>query len=145
MLFKCLVSLLIVLCSRLAVSQSPQHRPATDAPADSKQVSAAIRDRWFTTSDNVKIHFRSAGGLKSAPAIVFIPGWPLTASLWDHELRTFSATRLALAVDSRSQGESTMALSGNTPERRATDLHELTTNLHISRFVLVGWSQGAQD
>jgi microsomal epoxide hydrolase len=83
--------------------------------------------------------------MKPAPAIVFIPGWTLTASLWDQELRTFSATRLALAVDSRSQGESTVALSGNTPERRATDLHQLITNLHISAFVVVGWSQGAQD
>src|SRR5215470_4043582 len=145
MLFKCycFVSVLVVLCSGLGLSQSPQQRPA--GVDGSKQITAAIRDRWFTTSDNVKIHFRSAGEMKSAPAIVFIPGWTLTASLWDQKLRTFSATRLALAVDSRSQGESTMALSGNTPERRATDLHELITNLHISMFVLVGWSQGAQD
>ena len=38
-----------------------------------------------------------------------------------------------------------MTLSGNTPERRATDLHELITSLHIAKFVVVGWSQGGQE
>jgi microsomal epoxide hydrolase len=35
--------------------------------------------------------------------------------------------------------------TGNTPEQRARDLHALLAQLHVDRFVIVGWSQGAQD
>jgi microsomal epoxide hydrolase len=50
-----------------------------------------------------------------------------------------------IAVDPRSQGASTKALEGNTPESRAKDLHDVLTGMGISHSVLVGWSQGAQD
>ena len=89
--------------------------------------------------------FVPPGKMTAVPPVVFLSGFTLTASLWDQQLRTFSATRLAIAVDSRSQGESSVMLSGNTPKRRAIDLHELIASLHVSRFVIVGWSQGAQD
>lgn len=140
-----IVLLLFVLCSTFVVSESRAgsgsvQRVDADSPA-----SAPIRDGFITTSDGARIHFLAAGQMTAAPPIVFIPGWTLTASLWDQQLRMFSATRLTIAVDSRSQGESSVTLSGNTPERRAIDLHELITSLHISRFVLVGWSQGGQD
>jgi len=50
-----------------------------------------------------------------------------------------------IAVDPRSQGASTKTSDGNTPESRATDLHDVLASLAVSRSVLVGWSQGAQD
>lgn len=106
---------------------------------------AQVRSAFFTTSDGARIHYLSAGQMTPEPPIVFIPGFTLTASLWERQLREFSSSRLTIAPDPRSQGESSIMLSGNTPERRAIDLHELTTSLHIARFVIVGWSQGAQD
>ncbi|GGA21750.1 alpha/beta fold hydrolase [Dyella nitratireducens] len=105
----------------------------------------AIRDAYVTTDDGARIHYLQAGGDGSAPALVLIPGWTLTASLWHEQLQRFSDHRHVIAVDSRSQGESSIMLTGNTPERRAQDLHELLASLHIDRCVLVGWSQGAQD
>ena len=110
-----------------------------------QRASQNIRDNYVTTTDGAQIHYLQAGQATTAPAIVFIPGWTLSASLWNQELRTFSARRLAVAVESRSQGESSKMLSGNTPERRAVDVHELVASLHIPKFVVVGWSQGAQD
>jgi non-heme chloroperoxidase len=140
------VFLSFVLCSAFAAPESRACSGSAQTARASIQASASpIRDGFITTSDGARIHFRAAGQITAAPSIVFIPGWTLTASLWDQQLRVFSATRLAIAVDSRSQGESSIVLSGNTPERRAVDLHELIASLHISRFVIVGWSQGAQD
>jgi non-heme chloroperoxidase len=105
---------------------------------------ATIEDGYFATDDGARIHYLQAGG-GDATALVLIPGWTLTASLWNEQLHHFSSDRLVIAIDSRSQGASSIMQTGNTPERRAQDLHELMASLHIDRFVLVGWSQGAQD
>jgi non-heme chloroperoxidase len=101
-------------------------------------------DGYFTTDDGARIHYLQAG-TGNAPPLVLIPGWTLTASLWSEQLQRFSKERSVIAIDSRSQGASSIMLTGNTPERRAQDLHELMASLHIDRFVIVGWSQGAQD
>jgi microsomal epoxide hydrolase len=99
----------------------------------------------FTTGDGARIHYLVSGRAGAAPALVLIPGWTLTASLWREQLDAFSDARQVIAVDSRSQGASARMDYGNTPERRAQDLHELLARLQLRRVVLVGWSQGAQD
>ncbi|MFC4764244.1 alpha/beta fold hydrolase [Dyella koreensis] len=106
---------------------------------------AAIRDGEFVTSDGAHIHYLQAGTRDTEPALVLIPGWTLTTTLWRGQLDTFSSSRRVIAVDSRSQGASSLMQTGNTPERRAQDLHELLVQLQVKRFVIVGWSQGAQD
>ncbi|GLQ88842.1 alpha/beta fold hydrolase [Dyella flagellata] len=106
---------------------------------------AAIGEGDFSTDDGAHIHYWQAGQDHAAPALVLIPGWTLSATLWHEQLQRFSAQRRVIAVDSRSQGASSIMLTGNTPERRAQDLHELLASLGIHRIVLVGWSQGAQD
>jgi non-heme chloroperoxidase len=145
-LFKMGLSVLaMILCCGLAPGFSGTHRQ-DDAPGLGAQTtSQTIRDNYITTTDGAQIHYLQAGKATTASTIVFIPGWTLSASLWNQELRTFARSRLAVAVESRSQGESSKMLSGNTPERRAVDLHELLHALHISKIVIVGWSQGAQD
>jgi non-heme chloroperoxidase len=126
-----------------ALSQPPNN--TTSVERAQGESTTPIRSAFFTTSDGARIHYLVAGQMSNEPAIVFIPGLTLSASFWEAQLHKFSSTRLTIAVDSRSQGESSVMLSGNTPERRAIDLRELTADLHISRFVVVGWSQGAQD
>jgi len=113
--------------------------------AHANDASTGISDAYFTTDDGARIHYLQAGQQHAAPALVLIPGWTLTASLWHEQLERFSLQRRVIAVDSRSQGASSIMLTGNTPERRAQDLHALLASLHIDRCVLVGWSQGAQD
>ena len=115
------------------------------APAVCASRTAAIGDGYVNTDDGARIHYLEAGQGGAAPALVLIPGWTLTASLWREQLQQFSDHRRVIAVDSRSQGASSIVLTGNTPERRAQDLHELLASLHVDRCVLVGWSQGAQD
>lgn len=113
--------------------------------AHAGETATPISDGYFTTDDGARIHYLQAGQDRAAPALVLIPGWTLTASLWHEQLARFSQHRRVIAVDSRSQGGSSIMLTGNTPERRAQDAHALLASLHIERCVLVGWSQGAQD
>lgn len=114
-------------------------------PAAHGGPAAAVGEGYFSTSDGARIHYLAAGQDHAAPALVLIPGWTLTATLWREQLQRFSAQRRVIAVDSRSQGGSSVMLTGNTPEQRAQDLHALLASLHVDRCVLVGWSQGAQD
>lgn len=141
----CAVLLCVLFFNIFAPSQPQDKKSATTTEAQGRNALAPIRDGFVTMSDGAKIHYLAAGKMTSAPPLVFIPGLMMTASLWNQQLRMFSASRLVIAVDSRSQGESSITLSGNTPEHRAIDLHELITSLNITKFVIVGWSQGAHD
>lgn len=115
------------------------------ASAASAQQNRSVKDGFFTTADGVQIHFLREGTRTQSPSLVLIPGWTLPASLWSEQLNRFSSDRLVVAVDPRSQSESSKSLDNNTPEGRARDLHDLVAHLGIQDFVIVGWSQGAQD
>jgi non-heme chloroperoxidase len=106
---------------------------------------APIRASFITLHDGTRLHCLEAGTPSNEPTLVLIPGWTLPAFLWNEQLRQFSAHRLVIAIDPRSQGDSTKAAAGNTPEQRAADLHEILSIRHVAQVVLVGWSQGAQD
>lgn len=107
--------------------------------------SSQIREKVATLKDGVKIHYFEAGQATAQPALVFITGWTMPAFLWREQIQRFSATRFVIAVDPRSQGDSTKTTSGNTPEQRARDLREILDQKSIKSAVLIGWSQGAQD
>ncbi len=95
--------------------------------------------------DGVSLRVIEAGKPGDVPALVFIPGWSTGVDVWRHQIDTFAKTHRVITFDPRSQGESTKATSGNTPETRAQDLHALLERLHVQRPVLIGWSQGVQD
>ena len=107
--------------------------------------SAAIHDGFVTTPSGLRIHYLESGATASPRAVVLLPAWRLPAFLWEEQLRALASTSRAVAIDPRSQGDSTIAPEGNTPERRAEDLHEVLDTLHIASPILVGWSQGVQD
>jgi len=116
--------------------------------ADAGRAAAAdvpIRSAFATTRGGVKLHYLESGRASSDPALVLIPGWRLPASLWEGQLRALAGRTRVIALDPRSQGESSKLPDGNTPETRARDLHDLLAGLKITRCVLVGWSQGVQD
>lgn len=97
------------------------------------------------TSAGVTIHYLHGGQSSAHPAVVFVPGWTWSASIWTDQMKALADSRRVVAIDSRSQGESSQAPSGNTPEARADDLHALLPQFSDSPVVLVGWSQGVQD
>ena len=98
--------------------------------------------RSFQSSDGVTLSFLDAGSEhKNQPTIVLVPGWLMPGRIWQNQLNDFSRTYHTLAFDPRGQGESQVASSGYTAERRATDLHEFL--LRRSNVLLIGWSLGA--
>ena len=101
-------------------------------------------DRWFITSDSVRLHYLS-GGRGSGPAIVFVPGWTLPADIWEPQLRYFARSSRVVALDPRSQGASQRTSDGNYTDRRAQDIHELIAQIKAPRVVLVGWSMGVPE
>jgi non-heme chloroperoxidase len=105
----------------------------------------AAEPQMIDTAPGVQIRVLDAGARDAAITLVLIPGWRFTADIWREQIDTFSGSYRVIALDPRSQGDSTKTLSGNTPEDRATDLHTILERLHVGPAVLVGWSQGAHD
>jgi microsomal epoxide hydrolase len=101
-----------------------------------------IKDGFFRTSDGARLHYLEAG---VGPAIVFIPGWTMPASIWKPQIEGLSSKYRVIALDPRSQGDSEKTAEGNYSERRATDIKELIEHLHAAPAVLVGWSLGVRD
>jgi microsomal epoxide hydrolase len=103
------------------------------------------RDVMIDVAPDVRIHAIEAGSNRDRPALVLIPGWRLTASIWNEQIDTFAKDRHVIAIDPRSQGQSTKTAEGDTPEQRARDLGKVLDHFSLEGIVLVGWSQGVQD
>jgi pimeloyl-ACP methyl ester carboxylesterase len=106
---------------------------------------AAPRSRLIEVAPRVQLHILEGGNASAQPTLVLIPGWRLTANIWSRQIQSFGRDRRVIAVDPRSQGESTKTDEGDTPEQRARDYHVLLNSVHAGTVVLVGWSQGVQD
>ena len=107
---------------------------------------AAIRQGFVPGADGVRLHFYQAGPNVASHTLLFIPGWRISSEVWRRQLRYFSGLGdRVIAIDSRSQGGSSLVYAGNDPEDRARDIHRLIVNLHLTHLILVGWSQGVQD
>ena len=101
-----------------------------------------VQDNYFTTSDGVRLHYLDEG---EGRAIVFIPGWMNPASIWEPQIRHFSANYRVVVLDPRSQGESEKVTEGHYPERRSRDIMELIEHLGVAPVVLVGFSMGGPE
>ena len=106
---------------------------------------AAPRSEMVRVAPDIQLHILEDGKASRLPTLVLIPGWRLTASIWADQIRLFASDRRVLAIDPRSQGDSTKTDEGDTPEQRARDYRALFTSVHAGPMVLVGWSQGVQD
>jgi len=103
------------------------------------------QDGNITTSDGIRIHYVSDGEKNSHSPVIFIPGWSFTSRIWQTQLEHFAKNRRVIAIDPRSQGDSTKTDGDNTPEARSRDLRDIIQQLQLKNVVLVGWSQGVQD
>mgnify|MGYP001077758061 CR=1 FL=1 len=103
---------------------------------------AAAADRWFTTSDGVRLHYIEQG---RGPTIVLVPGWTMPAWIFGAQIADFSKHYRVIAFDPRAQGESELAADGYEPNRRAQDIAELIRATGVEPVLLVGWSLGVLD
>jgi non-heme chloroperoxidase len=108
-------------------------------PAGSAFAQAAAQDRYFITSDGVRLHYLEAGP-RTGHTIVFVPGWTMPAWIWQPQLQAFARRYHVVAFDPRGQGESDAPAHGYEPNRRGQDIAELVAHLEPVPVVLVGWS-----
>jgi hypothetical protein len=102
---------------------------------------AEFRQGFVTVADGVRVHYVD-GGSGRGRILLFIPGWTMDASVWREQMQHFAPGHRVIAIDPRSQGESTKTPDGDTAEQRARDLATLMGRLKLDHVVLVGWSQG---
>ena len=105
---------------------------------------AAAADRWFTTSDGVRLHYAESGP-KSARTIVLVPGWTMPAWIFQRQIDTLSYRYHVIAFDPRGQGDSAIAPTGYDQARRGQDIAELIPQVSALPVLLAGWSLGVLD
>ncbi len=118
---------------------------AGNASAVTENSASGIRERKVDVGEGVSLRVIEAGQPGPDTILVFVPGWSTGADIWRQQIDRFAATCRVIAFDPRSEGQSTITTSGNTPEMRAQDLHNLLEALGARHPVLIGWSQGVQD
>ena len=106
--------------------------------------SGRAADRYFDTSDGVRLHYIEAGS-ERAPTLLFVPGWTMPAWIFQRQIAFFSRSYHVVAMDPRGQGDSAAPDSGYEPHRRGADIADLIRALGNRRVVLVGWSLGVLD
>jgi non-heme chloroperoxidase len=128
---------------------------------------AGTKSAFIKTADGVRIHYLEAGQERvtlkpiptgrpmdegtralqpqAAPSILFVPGWTMPAWIWQKQIDYFSKTYRVVAMDPRSQGESTMTNEGLYPVARARDIKAVVDQLHLAPVVLVGWSMAVTE
>src|SRR6266705_1471952 len=102
-----------------------------------------LRERKVDVGEGVSLRVIEAG--QEASTLVFVPGWSTAADIWRQQIDRFAPNHRVIAFDPRSQGQSTITTSSNTPEMRAQDLHNLLERLNARQPLLIGWSQGVED
>jgi non-heme chloroperoxidase len=144
---------------------------ASTSAADKKPV--AVKSGFINTSDGVRIHYLEAGksvkapsaevgnplpngvtptkgsiavsAVKQAPSILFVPGWTMPAWIWQRQIDYFSRDYRVVAMDPRSQGESSQTSDGLYPAVRSRDIKAIVDQLHLAPVVIVSWSMAVVE
>jgi non-heme chloroperoxidase len=143
------------------------------ASAAAKEKKPGERSGFITASDGVKIHYIEAGrlatspsaqignpmpkdavikkgeiGLSAAhqfPSILFVPGWTMPAWIWQRQIDYFAHDYRVVAMDPRSQGQSSQTNDGLYPAARARDIKAVVDQLHLAPVVIVSWSMAVVE
>ena len=106
---------------------------------------ALARDRFFVTSDGVRLHYTENGPARPARTLVFIPGWLMPGWIFARQIAAFDRRDRVIVLDPRGQGASAIPRAGYTAARRGADIGELLARLGPRRVVLIAWSLGVLD
>jgi non-heme chloroperoxidase len=97
------------------------------------------------TKDGTEIFYKDWGS-KSAQAIVFHHGWPLSADDWDNQMMVFLEKGFrVIAHDRRGHGRSSQTDTGNEMDTYAADVIELAAHLNLKNAIHVGHSTGGGE
>ena len=141
--------------------------------AHAKDKKPSVKGGFVTTSDGIKIHYIEAGRLAATPSaqvgnpmpagaviekgeigvsaghkfpsILFVPGWTMPAWIWQKQIDYFSRDYRVVAMDPRSQGDSSQTSDGLYPAARARDIKAVVDQLHLAPVVIVSWSMAVVE
>jgi non-heme chloroperoxidase len=164
------ISLLATLCCALFSCAIAQQASAT---TEKDKKPANVKSGFITTPDGVKIHYLEAGHSISAqnaevgnplpsdvkptkgniavsadrkfPSLLFVPGWTMPAWIWENQISYFSKDYRVVAMDPRSQGDSSQTSDGLYPAVRARDIKAVVTQLHLAPVVIIAWSMAVVE
>jgi microsomal epoxide hydrolase len=112
------------------------------ARAAEPEKAPARKDGFVTLADGAKIHTIEAG---KGPALLFIPGWTIPVEIWGAQIDHFARAHRAVAMDPRSQGQSSKMPEGSFPAARARDIKGVVDQLGLAPVALVCWSAAVQE
>src|ERR1700734_4163922 len=79
------------------------------------------------------------------PAILFVPGWTMPAWIWQSQIDYFARDYRVVAMDPRSQGQSSQTSDGLYPAVMARDIKAVVDQLHLAPVVIVAWSMAVVE
>lgn len=113
------------------------------------------RKGFVTTSDGVRIHYyeskpeaqpRNPPRAQSGnPTLLFVPGLMTPGWIWEHQLAHFARNYRVVAMDPRSQGQSSKPADGHFPAARARDIKSVVDQLKLKRVVLVAYTSAVTE
>jgi microsomal epoxide hydrolase len=103
---------------------------------------SSVKTTFVDAADGTRIRTVESG---SGPAILFVPGWTMSAEIWEKQFAHFAKARRVVAMDPRGQGESDKATEGLYPAARARDIKAVVDRLKLAPVVLVGWSMATME
>ncbi len=100
---------------------------------------------YATTKDGVDIYFKDWGA-KTAQALMFHHGWPLSSDDWDAQLVFFvNRGYRVIAHDRRGHGRSSQVADGHDMDHYAADAEAVVEALDLKNVVHIGHSTGGGE
>lgn len=95
-------------------------------------------DKYITSTDGVKIHYRVTG--KGSAAIVFVHGWLGNGSWWDSQQEHLANKYTVVQIDLPGHGESEKLREHWSSRQYALDIKAVADHIGSEKLILVGHS-----
>ena len=104
----------------------------------------AFTDRFWTSHDGLRLHYRDYGRRSERPALLCLPGLTRNARDFTHVAERLAGEWRVVCPDLRGRGDSAYAkdAASYNPLQYAQDLTLLLAEAQIDRFVSIGTSLG---
>ena len=97
---------------------------------------------YITSTDGTKIAVYDYNP-QAKPAIFLIHGWPLSHKIFEYQINLLTDCGYrVVAVDLRGFGMSDTPACGYTYNQMSADIFQIVRQLHLQKFILVGFSMG---